>query len=170
MTTEYKMTSKQQFSALISIWIKYGFLLMLYLFFYGFTLPYFEYIYVIIFLFVIDIFPTLFLHIQYYNQNRKTVFIIDNLNKTATYINPQLNIIFRFTDIAKFEHIESSVGKGAPGWYSFGDYKYCRITLKDNMEIIITCLMISNIRNTLELKFGIKADSKFRALAFISKS
>lgn len=118
------------------------------------------------FLFIVGILPVIVLHIQYLLINWNAIFLIDTEKEMASYESAKKNISFSFNDIASVTNY-SSYGRNA-GWYSFAAYRYCKITLVNNTEIIITCLMINDIENTLEALFKIKCKKELQFICFIN--
>ncbi|MET0300861.1 MAG: hypothetical protein ABW036_13905, partial [Flavitalea sp.] len=94
-------------------------------------------------------------------------------------IDPQLNSIsfrqndlvknFDIGDISRFIIVYSSA-VDFPGHYGFAEYRYCRIYFQTGETIIITCLMIHDLQNTLEVLLKLKPEIKKVFLPFISKA
>ena len=120
-------------------------------------------------IFLIDIFPALLLHISYLAKNRKAVLIIDTDSRTISYNNAKTNVTFSFDDIVLFKYVASYGVKAAAGWYAFGDYRYCQIICKNNNEIIVTSLMVHDVKNTLEMLLRQKAVEKYQVIAFLPR-
>ena len=80
---------------------------------------------------------------------------------------PKENLICAFDDLLSFHYVASYGAGKNTGYYSFGDYRFCKFIFKDNIEVIITCLMVNNIQNNIESLLGIKADKKLKIFAFI---
>jgi hypothetical protein len=99
--------------------------------------------------FFINILPTIIVHTQYWLKNHKAIFTINIENKELLYEMPEKHLRHSFADIASLEYYWN-FGKGS-GWHSFGEYRYYKILFKDKTEIVITCLMINDIENTLEM-------------------
>ena len=73
----------------------------------------------------------------------------------------------QFSEIESL-HYYSSYGRGS--WYTFGEYEFCRIVLLNKSEeIVITCLMVKNIRGKMEEILLLKADEHFSFLPLIHK-
>jgi hypothetical protein len=119
-----------------------------------------------LFFFILDILPTIILHIQYYLKNRNSVLILDTQSKTLNYSNNLETLTYKFNDISKLQYFRN-YGKGS-GWNSFGMYRYYKIIFNDNNVIFITCLMINNIENTLEVLLALKAENHGKFLNLIS--
>jgi hypothetical protein len=114
-----------------------------------------------------DIVPTLLVHIQYYRANKDAVLDINRELRTISYETPRETLSYHFDDIGSFVRVDSW---GAGAWYSFAEYRYYKITFTDKKEIIITSLMIRDIKSVLELDLRMEAVKKHRVVAFIKKS
>jgi len=141
----------------------YGTLTVIYILWKGFTLrgPFF---YVFAGFFLLDILPTLLVHFQYWLANRNALLMIDRKNQKISYSTPQQRLRYGFDEITSFKHF-ASYGGGA--WYSFSEYRYFKITFVDNSEIIVTCLMMKDIKDVFELLLSRKAEKKLSIVAFI---
>lgn len=163
---KYQITLKQQFIILtpvifiITFFIGYGF----YLFSIN-NLDNKAYIFVFIFYFLIDMLPTIIVHIQYWIKNHGVIFIINTETKELHYKTSQKQLKYSFNDIASLQYYRS-LGKNS-GWHSFGQYRYYKIIFTDKTEIVITCLMINNIENTLEMLLRIVAEKHTKVLCLI---
>lgn len=115
-------------------------------------------------LFLLDGMPALLVHLQYWRANKSTVLKIDKERQRLTYITPHGTQVHPFEDIASLEHVASY---GGGSWYSFSEYRYFKITFNDNSEIIVTCLMMSNIKELFEILLGRKAKKRLKVVAFI---
>jgi hypothetical protein len=122
--------------------------------------------YIYLSLFLLDILPTLLVHIQYYQANKGAVLDIDRALHRISYVTAKEVIAYNFDDIESFVRMDSW---GAGAWYSFAEYRYYKIVFKDKKEIIVTSLMIKNIKYVLEPLLNISADKKRRPIAFIKK-
>jgi hypothetical protein len=116
--------------------------------------------------FLIDMLPTMILHIQYYLKNRHATFIMDSEQKRFSYEAPNSKLNYTFDDIASLEYYRP-YGIGS-GWNSFGQYRYYKIMLKDKTEVFITCLMVNDIENTLENLFHKKAIKHFKFINLVA--
>ena len=168
MKKEYSITFKQQFFFFFSGLIKYCGLALIYIYFFGFRLQPI-YIYMFLFFFIFDILPALILHLQYLHENLGSSLIINKADEKILYQKRHFVNRQSFDDIVSFELISSfGGGRFNAGWYAFGEYRYCRISFKDNSKMIITCLMINDINNTLESLFRISPKKRLKVFPFIS--
>ncbi|MBS1663675.1 MAG: hypothetical protein JST68_21710 [Bacteroidetes bacterium] len=120
---------------------------------------------IIIFFMIIDIVPTLIAHVQYCLANWGSALIIDKQARMIRYISKAGDLSYHFGDIERLEHT-ASYGGGS-WWYSFSEYRYFRIKFKDQKEIIVTSLMMKDIKFVLEPLLGISAHKKLKLVAFI---
>lgn len=167
MENVYVITLKQQLSLLASALIKYGILITAYLYFFGFNSPTSIFVYVFLFLFLFDLLPAVILHVQYFIRDRNTVFRINVSDRCISYNSKKLNFEYSFSEIHSIGYVTSYGYRGSKGWYSFGEYRYCKIAFKDSTSVIITCLMINDIGNTLETLLRVKLENKLRVVALI---
>lgn len=161
----YKISAAQQI-ILLSHMIAFVLVILLGLkFLFGsiYANSFFWFIYV--FLFFFSVVPTLFLHIQYYFRNRGAVLIINSDSETLSFVQANILLQHALSEIKNIEGV-ASYGKGT-GWYSFGEYRYCKINFTDNTNIIITCLMVNDIENVLKRLLKKDIDKRFRFLAII---
>ncbi len=117
------------------------------------------------FVLLIDIFPTIILHLQYWYRNHNSTLIINADSKELTYCTSRQKLNYRFSDIEKVDYYRN-LGKGS-GMHSFGNYRYYKLTCLDKTEIILTCLMISNIENTIEVLLRVKSEKHTKWLCLI---
>jgi hypothetical protein len=117
------------------------------------------------FYFFINILPTIIVHTQYWLKNHKAIFTVNTQNKELSYELPEKELKYSFADITCLEYYWN-FGKGS-GWHSFGEYRYYKIIFKDKTEIVITCLMINDIENTLEMLLRMKAEKHGKVLCLI---
>lgn len=117
------------------------------------------------FLLVIDIIPTMIVHIQYWLKNRKAVLVINTAAKELIYQTPSEQLKYSFSDITLLQYYWN-FGKGS-GWNSFGMYRYYKIFLKDGTTIVITCLMINDIENTLETLLRMESEKHGNILCLL---
>ena len=164
----FKVTLKQQLLILSSPILLYSMLGLVYLYFFGFTLPSPVYMYAFLVLFFIDLLPALILHIQYLNINSGSELIIDSKKRNITYTRKNKSSDKSFDDIKSIKNIASFGGGSNSGLYSFGEYSFCKITFKDETFVFITCLMINRIRPSLELLLEKKVDTKLKFFPFIN--
>src|SRR6185437_3620318 len=159
----FKITIRRQLSMLSWMLIVYGLLGLVYVYFFGFKINrFFALAFLAAFLF--DICPPLIAHTQYYIANSHATLTIDKEDQILMYNSPKECMSYHFDDIAVVEHV-ASYGGGA--WYSFSEYRYFRITFKDKKQLIITCLMMEDIKDTLEMLLRVRAQKKMKLVAFI---
>jgi hypothetical protein len=158
-----KVTVKQQLAMLAGIFIVYTAIGAAAIYFSAFKMNT-ALLHVFLGFFLLDGLPALLVHIQYWLTNRNTVLKIDKEYQRLTYITTNETKVYRFEDIALLQHVASY---GGGSWYSFSEYRYFKITFDDKSEIVVTCLMMSNIKERLELLLGRKAEKKLRIVAFI---
>jgi hypothetical protein len=169
MIKEYKITLRQQLSVSSSAWIKYLLFFAAYFYFLD-SISFAIYLSVILIYSLFDLLPAIFLHANYFKRNRRDSLHIDNSQKILIYESPQQKIKAKFDDIIAFRHVVSYGNDAvAPGWYSFGTYRYCEIIFKDTTKIAITCLMVPDILHTLETSLGMSASKKVRLLPLLPK-
>jgi hypothetical protein len=162
----FKITGKSQFSQLNWLITVNLALAIIFYYFFGFSLwgplPY-----VYLGFILVDILPTLFVHIQYYQANKHAKLDIDTSLHRIRYVTAKKTLTYNFDDIESFVRMDSwRIGV----WYSFADYSYYKITFTDKKEIIVTSLMIENIKYVLEPLLNRLADKKRRPIAFIKRS
>lgn len=162
----YKITLIQQILLLKQLIITNGILIALYLFYFGVSLPTYLFLFVFAFQLIKDIIPTLIVHFQYLYKNWGAVFIIDTQNQTVSYKSPVLDIKKRISEITKLQRF-SSYGSGS-GWYSFGYYRYYKITFNDGNKVIITCLMMNKMEKTFNDLINIELEKEVIWLGLIS--
>jgi len=167
MIYKFKITIKQQLLMLNSLMIIVGIPLICYLYMFGFTKLHGLAIVAVVIVFSLMVLPVLILHSQYYKQNRKSEFIVDKRNREIFYHSPKINIESSFDNIRSLESYCSFAEKQAI--YTFSDYRYFKIILLDGQEIIITSLMMYDIKNKMEELLSIKAERHFGFLALIKK-
>jgi hypothetical protein len=123
------------------------------------------FLFVFVFFFLIDILPTIIVHTQYWLKNYKAILTINTGSKGLKYETPTKQLNYSFDDIESLQYYRSW-GKGS-GWHSFGEYRYYKIIFKDKTEIVITCLMINDIENTLEMLLRMKAERHAKVVCLI---
>ncbi len=165
MQYKYRIRLAQQLLLLAPVLLKNGFLFFIYLYFFGMTMPVVGFVYLLAFIIVFDILPTLIIHIQYLYCNWKAGFTINTAMKYFIYQTPSRQLKYAFSDILRITHY-ASYGGGS-GIYSFAEYRYYKITLNDKTEIVVTCLMINDIKNTIERQLEANAEKQLRIIAFI---
>ena len=91
--------------------------------------------------------------------------IINKEDRSICYKKLSRTTNFSIDDINYFQYFVSYGRK--TGVYSFALYRSYKIILKDNSQIAITCLMINDIENTLEMLLELKAEEKPRFICFL---
>jgi hypothetical protein len=122
-----------------------------------------------LFIFLLNVLPVLLLHLQYLIKNWNVTFKIDREKKLITCQNGKKSLKYSFDDIETLKYYATHghiSRRGSSLWYTFDPYRFYKITFKDQKKVIITCLMINNIENTLEQLLEITAERKFRVLPF----
>jgi hypothetical protein len=142
----YKITVTQQLLLLSPMIISNAILLVIYFYFFGYGAP--NQVFYIVFLFrlLTDVLPVIILHLQYLSKNWGNRLIMDSERRVFGY-GPNNQSV---------EH-------------SFEAYRYMKMTLNDQSEIVVTCLMINKIEKELELALEMKANKHLRVLALIYK-
>ena len=77
--------------------------------------------------FIIDILPTLIIHIQYLIANHHAILEIDTSQKVLIYIYPKKNVIYPFQEIKSLIYF-NNYGNNT-GFYSFAEYKFSELYL-----------------------------------------
>jgi hypothetical protein len=131
----------------------------------GSALPVYQASYVYLFYFLFNVLPTLILHFQYYLENRKTVLVINPTSRLFSCSKNGKEEWHSFDEIEKIIYV-ASYGKDT-GVYSFGEYRYCTICMKDNTRFNVTCVMVNQIEERLGKAFGIEFEKKYRILALL---
>ena len=159
----FTITFNRHLSQLTWLLSVYGILLTIYFWYYGLSFPE-PYIYVFIFIFVTDILPTLMLHVQYWLANKGAVLTVSREFNRLTYSDRFQSLTYGLDEIAGLLHVASY---GGGSWYSFSEYRYFRIIFRDGKEIVITSLMVKDMKFLFEMLLGLKANKKLRVYAFI---
>jgi|GEM_PF-812051 len=116
--------------------------------------------------FIIDILPTLILHIQYLIANHHAILEIDTSQKILIYYSPKKNVTYPFQEIKSLIYF-NNYGSNT-GFYSFAEYKFFRIIFNDGNFINVTCLMMKNIKNELPQLLNIQSERNTQFLALIN--
>ncbi|AYN03974.1 hypothetical protein [Flavobacterium sp. 140616W15] len=111
-------------------------------------------LYIILPMFILLILPTLYVHLNYYNEGKGFVY---ELNKDEIkVINDNGVIIFHKENFKKIEIYMS--GTRLAGLvirnFPFEDYYYAKIIMNDGKEIIISCLFSKKIDKILPSLYG----------------
>lgn len=163
MIQNFKITLKQQMIILFPAFFVNVFLIVGSFYVMKFSITDFMIGYT--FYFFIDMLPTIILHIQYWFKNHGAILNIDTDADNISYEKSNRQYQYSFSDIEAL-HYYRNLGKGS-GWNSFGQYRYYKIIFHDRNEIVITCLMINNIENTLEGLLKMKAETHAKLLCLI---
>jgi len=145
--------------------VKNGILFGIYFYFFSFKFSSSFYTYILFFIILFDILPTILLHIQYLMKNRGVILDINKDIGIFIYNSPLRVLKYSFSDINTVQHF-ASFG-GGTGVYSFGEYRYFKIIFNDKVEVIVTCLMVNNIKITLQNLLGVEAEKRLKVIAFI---
>lgn len=166
-TTKYiiKPSIKQQFLLLWPMLLRYAFLIGLYVHYMGWNFNTMVFGAPLLTAFVIDFGPAIALNIEYSIKTRGLIIEIDEELKTISYSWHKTKRTFSFEDIISLEYY-SSYGRGS-GWYSFENYRYYKITFKDQTQIPITSLMMNKIQKRVEPLLGMKAEKNPTFLPFV---
>jgi hypothetical protein len=165
MILSYRITISQQLSVLYSFLIVDGGAFIAYIYFFGFSLPYAIFILPLSLLFILTVLPVIILHTQYFLLNRNSELLINREDKTITYISGNTELKAEFNDIESLQFYGSFAGDS--GIYTFSAYRFYKIILKDKREIIVTSLMMKNIKNELPKLLSIGVQSHYSFLATI---
>ena len=134
---------------------------------YPLTLPLYL---VILFFFLLNVLPVLLLHFQYLSKNWKATLEIDTRKQLIRYTNHDETKIVSFHNISELKYFATHghiSTKGSSLFYTFDPYRYYSIKSNDGTTIIVTCLMINDLENSLEPLIGIKAERKFRMVPLV---
>jgi hypothetical protein len=161
--SEWNITLRTQSRLLLPIVIRYIIIIVLLeLLVTDVSRRYYNWIY--LGLAVLDLIPAIIVHVQYLYSNWNTFLKIDRTNKTLNLTNGKSTLLKTFEEV---DHLTlySSYGRNT-GWYSFGQYRFCKIILKDGAEITVTCLMNKNLED-LEEYLNILFEKKYSIVAFL---
>lgn len=161
----YKISFKQQLTLLTPAFATAVGLIGMYLYFFHGSLTDNIFWLVFVFFLFIDILPAIALHIQYLIKNFGAILTIDTGTRQLTYETKKAKLIYSFDDIKSLKYYRT-YGKGS-GVQSYGMYRYYKIIFTDNKELNITCLMINQIENTLEILLRKEPEKYFRLLNLI---
>lgn len=160
--SEFKITFKQQLLMLGNAFIV-PFLLMIFVLYFNLT----GFFLIIPFgvLFTVDMLPTILLHVNYFNENKTSTLIVDKEKGVLSFNKNGKNIESKFCNISCLCTITSTVYN--TGRHSFGQYRFCKIVFVDNSEIIITCLMVNDIENTLKYLLDVQPINRSKLFCFV---
>ncbi|RYE58059.1 MAG: hypothetical protein EOP48_04425 [Sphingobacteriales bacterium] len=162
MNNIYQITWRRQLSLLSPCLIKTALFVIAYIYFLGLRISHPAYIVLLSVYFILDVLPTLILHVQYLKDGRNKVMFINKDQETIIVQMGSIERRYRFMDIDQVEY-HASFGGGS-GWYSFGEYRFYKITFNDGYSINISCLMMKSIKYTFEPLLGIRAEPQLRIL------
>jgi hypothetical protein len=162
---KYKITLLKQILVLIQPIITYGLLMLWYKYYIGGAFFHdMVFVSIVLILFTFDLLPAIVLHIQYLIKNRGSVLTINSIDKTILYQSGEIDLNKKFSEISSIEY---HAGYGGGSWYSFSAYRYFKIIFNDKSEIIITCLMIPNIKAEFNNLFQIEFINKISLLPLL---
>ncbi|MBN9386388.1 MAG: hypothetical protein J0H74_36860 [Chitinophagaceae bacterium] len=156
---------KQQFLLLWPMLLRYVFLIAVYVHYMNWNFNAIVFWIPFSILFVMDIGPALALNIEYSIKTSRLIIEIDEELKTISYTWHNTKRVFSFDDISALEYY-TSFGRGT-GVYSFENYRYYKITFKDQTQIPITSLMMNKIQKRVEPLLGMKAEKNPTFLPFV---
>ncbi len=145
--------------------LRYSFLIGVYVHYLGWNFNTAPFLGGLAFTFVLDFGPALALNIEYSIKTWGLVIEIDEELKTISYTWHNKKRVFSFDDISALEYY-TSFGRGT-GVYSFENYRYYKITFKDQTQIPITSLMMNKIQERVEPLLGMKAEKNPTFLPFV---
>ena len=123
--------------------------------------------YLVIFgFFSFDALPTIIMHIQYFCANRNAAIIVRHQERMFLYIKNGIRENYSFDEI---EMIIYEVGFGNGAWYSFSDYRYFVLVMKNGKKILISSLMLRYNKDIVERMFGMKVATKARIFPFVKR-
>ena len=98
---------------------------------------------------VIELIPSAILHLEYYDCDKSKSLSVDKAAQTMTIIDEDLSHVLRFNDIDSIRVVmgQELFDGSKRGWYSFEIYHYAVIHTKANEKFIVTCLMMTDLRN-----------------------
>lgn len=137
-----------------------------YVFVIGLSAPAFMTIGYFGFFFVVNSLPVLILHFQYLRKNKASSLLLNKLEKKLIFQHKDSIIEADFSEIVGL-HYYGSYGKNQ--WYTFGEYEFCKVLLSNGKEIIITSLMVKEVKIYLENAFSSKAENHLNFFALIPK-
>lgn len=109
--------------------------------------------------------PTLMLHFQYLRHDSGCELLVDLNTRIVSYSNATTSVEFAFDDIKQLQFCVS-FGRHT-GVYSFAFHRYFKIILHNGAEVIITCLMMNDIENTLPLLLKNNFEEKPKVFCFL---
>jgi hypothetical protein len=160
----FKLTIRNQLNALTNLFIRW--MIIFPLLWFGVHMHFQSAVDIGLYLlfFLIDMLPTLLVHIQYVRWNWKAKLIVNRESASLRYQSPTQVLEYKFEDITLLQHV-AHPGSGVR--FSFGGYRYFKIGFKDGEEIMVTWLMMPDIAYRMEMLLGMAAQKKVRVVAFI---
>ncbi len=155
---KYSFNFRNHFNPLFSLLIL---LIMMIPVFYWFNFE--QYILVIgSIIFLINFLPALYLHLQYWYENRGEEYAVTE-NEIIRYTENQKEV-FKTEDIVKcIIYKSASIDPGS--WitlYAIEEYHYARLLLRTGDELIITCLLMPKMDQVLGQLKGVQFERKKR--------
>ena len=162
----YKITIKQQVSFLTTSLLLISVFICALYFLFGWN---YATIFTVIFIFITDTLPALILHILYLKQNWHSILIIDRSLNIISYRKKNYFLKTSLDNIQNIIRI-SAYTRYNVFWHSFKEYFYYQIIFEDGTEIIITCLMSSDIEGLMTLIFPKSIEKKLKVFPIIKKT
>ena len=108
--------------------------------------------------------PTLFLHLEYYAMNKRSIIEINTLQRIISINEKQ---------IISFDEIEKIILYMPPVWHRkgfirllpFEDYHYSKIKMKNGKQLVFTCLLAPKVEEAMKALSGIPLEKKKRLIA-----
>jgi hypothetical protein len=121
-------------------------------------------------LWIVNLIPVLYLHIEYWYYNRGTELEIDAYEKKFIYTDKTGT-----TETYSFDDLSKIIVYMPPHFHSktmfiripFDTYHYAKIYTKSGKEIIITCLMVRKVQDLVGSIRGVPVEKKRRIFASI---
>lgn len=110
--------------------------------------------------FVIDLIPTLYLHIEYYLKNKDEEYEVQ-FDELIRYKNGESES-YKVSDIEIIKvYLSPALYRGSNlHFLGIEAYHYARVYLKSGEELIITCLLTPNVEKALRGLRGVKIERK----------
>ncbi|MBX9784339.1 MAG: hypothetical protein K2X48_13700 [Chitinophagaceae bacterium] len=160
---KYKIRLIDHLRMLSHLIITDAILFVLYIWYFRFTIPTAYFYWLFLLLFLTQILPTVWVHYNHYLLNKNSVFILDVANNSFQFDEPDIKIKANFNEIECVKFV-GSYG-GGTGVYSFGEYCFCAIKMKDGRNFIVTSLLVPSLKSKFKNKLGIPFEESFKILA-----
>ncbi len=163
MESKLKISFLNHLNALVSIFILFAILLI------ALVLLKFNYSFLFIFSigFALDAVPALFLHFEYWLENKKANYEI--LFDRIILLKHGERTTYHLNDIEKIVLYKSaSIDKGGIPILAIEPYHFARIITKTSEELIITCLLTSKVEEAIRQLKGIPIERKKRIFCTLS--